>query len=91
MKKSIKEVSLELETLRETCKSLLDDVNSRFPDKDPLTWKCPYYAKIAKLINYSVYSDSEKEYIERRHNDGYDTMSPRDQWDYDKRNGMLDL
>lgn len=43
---------LSIEELKEACKELCDDINNRYPDKDPHAWKCPYMRKIAELINY---------------------------------------
>lgn len=38
--------------LAKACKALCDDINRRYPDKNPHVWRCPHMAKIAKLIGY---------------------------------------
>lgn len=38
--------------LKEACWKLLDDINARYPEKNPLEWKCPHIRKIANIIGY---------------------------------------
>lgn len=44
----------ELRELKEACEALLDDVNERYPDKEPYVWKCPHMQRINDLIEYEI-------------------------------------
>lgn len=38
--------------LVKACWALMDDVNERYPDKDPYTWQCPHFQRICDLTYY---------------------------------------